>query len=112
MVDIEGGPIIDINVILPGLTGEQFILREEDASGVLLSSKYALLQQEIAVLVGVTSLDVIIYAVVDSDVNTIDVIYAVQNPYGQYYRPSKINGLIWANKDQVLLGRGYLIIGS
>ncbi|KAK2150770.1 hypothetical protein LSH36_390g02109 [Paralvinella palmiformis] len=55
----------------------------------------------LANLVQVTIDDVIIFTVVNSSSDTIDVIYAIQNPFGMYYRPSKINGLVWLNKDRL-----------
>ena len=90
------------DIIYTDITREEFILREEDENGNLLSSKYDLLQQEMANLVQVTIDDVIIFTVVNSSSDTIDVIYAIQNPFGMYYRPSKINGLVWLNKDRVI----------
>ena len=92
-----------LSMLLTGITPEDFILREEDENGNLLSSKYDLLQQELANLVQVTIDDVTIFTVVNSSADTIDVIYAIRNPFGIYYRPSKINGLVWLNKDRVMV---------
>ena len=89
-----------------GLSAEKFIARDSNNGlSVAGSSMYDKLRDQLASLLGTAGENVEIFTVRNVeptdgwDIKEVDVMFAAHG--SPYYRSSKLNGLVWANKDKV-----------
>ena len=87
-----------------GITAEEFIRKSKNSDGLYEDSKYDKLRQKLAGLLGTDATNVLIFTVKDvseteTKVKLVDVMYAAHG--SPWYRPARLNGLIWSNKAAV-----------
>ena len=87
-----------------GITAEEFIRKPKHSDGSYGKSRYDKLRTQLASLLEIDEDNVLIFTVKDvTDTETkqkvVDVMYV---PHGSpWYRPARLNGLVWSNKDKV-----------